>query len=233
MNTKRYTNLQEFQDKIKIKFGYNDDSFEFLTSQIYQPEQIKDEEFDLIREEDELIEALQLNLRKAFENLIPKQGKKEWMNNAESSEKMFKCKKHPNRSCTYVCVNSSCPYGFFCQSCSKAHQKECNRNIMYMNSDQIINREFVHEYFDPSSFDYEQQIRAVRELVDEKRKKINMNFDVLEKIMVNKIKFQSKEFKLKQLKACLDNVFEEYEGNLLVCICIYMGVSLMVWFERE
>ena len=212
----RYTNLTERKTAVMEKAGIEEDLFEVLESNIYDPSIIKMDELDLIRPEDDTIYALTLNLLKSFERCIPEKQTEKWVesvrrsHNSNVDQKDMKCKKHPERTATYVCVSTHCPLNFFCQACVRTHEKTCDRKYMHMNSIQIQNEDFVTEYFNPEEFDYDGKIDEIKAIVKKQREKNNMTLDIIEKIMLNKLKFQSKEFKLKQMKAKLEKHFDEY-----------------------
>ena len=129
-----------------------------------------------------------------------------------SDPKMF-CKVHPTKYISFVCVNKTCPFTFFCQRCSKDHNKKCSKTNMFLNPDVIIKRENLDQIFDTKSFNYEDEINKVRKLVEETKKTIDYELNVMLLNAEDKLRSQSKEFKLKQFKKQAELKMKTWESN--------------------
>lgn len=84
---------------------------------------------------------------------------------------------------------------------------------MVMNIEQIKNKDFINDYFDESEVDFDESIKKVQNKIKKKREKMNEMFNVLEKTLVNKLKLQSKEFKLKQMREFILDKHKDYKGR--------------------
>ena len=220
-NSHRYTNLADFNEHVKSRIKIDDDKFELIETEKDEDDRFEEDHVKFLREEDEIIQALQVCSSKSFLNFIPEKDSSQLMNelNKEGIMKtlngkaVFYCKRHPEKKANFICVNKCCEYTLYCMSCRKNHAKECNRKEMFMNINQIEKKDFMDEYFDVHEFKYDEKINKVKEFVETQREKMSEMLNVFEKILVNKIKLQSKEFKLKQIKDLIEDAHRKFEGK--------------------
>ena len=217
----RYTNMEQFKDHVKSKLRLDDTEFEVILTEQNEDERFEESHISYLREEDENIQALQVCSSKCFRNFVPCKNETERVNEFEGIELMkmvndkpeFYCKTHPEKKANFICLNKSCDYIFFCMMCRKKHERTCSRKLMVMNIEQIKNKDFINDYFDESEVDFDESIKKVQNKIKKKREKMNEMFNVLEKTLVNKLKLQSKEFKLKQMREFILDKHKDYKGR--------------------
>merc|ERR1712137_390527 len=103
--TKRYTNLQEFNQQSMSRIKIDEDKFEVILAEIEEDDRIDDDQVKFLQEEDEIIQALHVCSSKSFMDFIPTKTKNQLMD--ELSEEglikidddkiKFFCKKTQNQ----------------------------------------------------------------------------------------------------------------------------------------
>lgn len=217
----RYTDLADFNKQAKSRVNVDEDVFEVVIAEKEEDDRFEEEQVEFLREEDEIIQALHVCGSKNFSDFIPKKSESqliselnvEGLMQIQNENVKFFCKNHLNKKANFICVNKSCEYTLYCMSCRKQHDKCCNRKFMSLNVNQIRNQDFVDEYFDVADFGFNEQIDRVKELVGGKRDKLNELLNVFEKTLVNKVKLQSKEFKLRQIKGFIEDAHQKFTGG--------------------
>lgn len=216
----RYTNLEHLRSKVKERMKMEDSHFELVSSEFDNEEQIEEDNVQFLHEEDETTHCLHMCMIKSMEQLIPKKEEFELTDslgedlmNEKNGKTVIMCTKHNGKTANFVCINKSCEYVFYCMSCRKQHAKDCNRKEMFMNIKDLYDKNMVDQYFDTNDFDYEGQIDQVKEMIKNSKERMNEIYDILEKNLICKIKFHSKEFIFNKVKAKIEDKFDEFEGK--------------------
>jgi hypothetical protein len=216
----RYTNLKDFDFKVKSRIKIDDDDFEVINSELEENDKIVEDNVEYLQEEDEIIQALNICMIKSVGKLIPKKDSSEMVDQLgenlmkkNGDKAKFVCSKHPEKNANFICVNKSCEYILYCMSCRKQHSKECTRKEMYLNVKDIEDKNFVDQYFDSSDFGYNEKIESVKKMIADHKDRMNNSYDLLEKNLIGKIKFHSKEFIMKRIKDSIEEKFNEYNGK--------------------
>lgn len=135
--------------------------------------------------------------------------------NENSSEENFsnfqlKCKNHPNQKKLFLCLNVDCPLKVYCNMCkNKTHSKRCSRIGMELSLNDLKQKEDLMDFFDVEKYIYEDIESSVKEKFLNLRKNTNNLISEMEKVIIKKMKAESKEFKLKQ-------IFQKYQQLLQV-----------------
>lgn len=218
---KRYTNLADFNQQVMKIAETDTEEFEIIEeSQIFNQSKYSNEDFEYLTEEDQKIKANIFNLTSVFNKCLPKikvEEKQESFKDLQESlthsdTKMF-CKRHPKIQISYVCINDRCPFSFFCNRCLKTHSESCDKVNMYLNPQAICSEEYCSELFNEEEFDEENELKKVKSLIEEKRKKINKQLDGLLKLSEDKLKSQSKEYKLLYFSEHVKTKLEKFKSE--------------------
>ena len=152
--------------------------FEIVELDIEESDRFEEDDVNYLRKEDEIIQALYVCSSKSFIKCIPVKDEiqlNEELKNDElvtsvNGETQFNCKRHPKRKAGFICVNKCCDYTLYCMSCRMKHNKECSRDLMYLNIDDISKKDYVDQIFNVKEFNYDDQIEKVQELIKKKKK---------------------------------------------------------------
>lgn len=218
---KRFTNLTDFNFNVMNVSETDNEEFQIIEeSQIFNQSKYQEKDLLYLTEEDEKIKAKMFDLTSVFNKCMPKLNIKEKENlfkdlqaKLNHSDKKMYCKNHPKIQISYVCINNSCPFSFFCNKCLKDHKKSCDKINMYLNPSAISSEEYCTEIFDETDFDEETELKKVKDIVEEKRKKINQQLDGIIKLSEDKLRSQSKEYKLHYFCKVVKEKVDEFESN--------------------
>ena len=174
-------------------------------------EEAKEEEFQhpKIKEFSELLEEYQEKFAKPFERHKPED--LEYLR----QETSFFCKNHlRQKKNLFLCLNVDCPLKVFCKVCKiKKHLKCCSRINMDIKLDEIGDKEEILEFFDVENYDYAGFESEVRGKFGEIRETMNSNIDQMERLLLKKIRYESKEFRLKSIYETWARLVEEKKGG--------------------
>lgn len=216
---KRYTNMVDFNKAAANFADITEEEFQFIEeSQIFNSTKFMKEEFTYLNEDDEKLKGKMHSLTNVFKGCMPKIDlkKKEEMFREDQEKishqnpKKF-CKNHPKIQISYVCVNNECPYTFYCERDKKLHSENCSRTSMFLNPHSITKREYVQEIFTEEEFDREEKMEQIKNIVEFHRTQINKKLDIILKLSQDKLKIQSKEFKLYQFSEIVKKKLNQYE----------------------
>lgn len=216
----RYTNMEQFKEGMKSHLHLPENDFEVIYAEQDESERFEESHIQFLRKEDEKIQSLQVYLSQNFKNFIPCKSQQERTSIFDDENMMkkngdkiqFYCQKHPGKRAGFLCLNKSCDFVMYCMSCRREHNEECNRKLMYMNIRDIEAKDFANDYFDTGEYDFDEQVKKVKDLVQKQRVKMTEMLDLFEKTMISKIKMQGMEFKLKQMKEAIDDRHKHFKG---------------------
>ena len=217
----RFTNMEEYKNNMKSQLRFDENEFEVIYTEQKEEDRFEESHLPYLRKEDNEIGTLQMYLSHNIRNFIPRKDKQECTSIFSNSNLMktvkdkptFVCLKHLEKKANQICLNKSCEHVIFCMKCRGDHEANCSRKTMSMTINDCQQLDFVNDYFDVDEYDFDEKIENVKELVEEKRKKMIEMLDVLEMILINKLKLQAKEFKLRQMKESINDKHTEFKGK--------------------
>ena len=101
------------------------------------------------------------------------------------------CKEH-NFIAHSICLDKNCENQIICQFCKCSHEIKKNSQISFIH---LFNKNFVNNIFDEKFFNEENKINQIINLIKKSKDEICLQFDRIEKILIQNFKENCKELK--------------------------------------